>query len=134
LETILKWKLNMGGSIGDAAKNIQRQNEARNENARQYKREKLDEQTRAAQHNAGQATGHLMGEFEAGAAELMDFGERNTRSLRSQSQSDTPEVSDTQSANYSKSSSEKSSKSSSKAKKKGGEGTGGSKAQFYAKK
>ena len=44
------------------------------------------------------------------------------------------ETSDTVSANYSKSSSEKSSKSASKAKKKGGEGTGGSKSQFYAKK
>lgn len=44
------------------------------------------------------------------------------------------EVSDTVEANYSKSSSEKSSKSTSKAKKKGGEGTGGSKSQFYAKK
>ena len=45
-----------------------------------------------------------------------------------------PAQSDTQSANYSKSSSEKSSQSTSKAKKKGGEGTGGSKSQFYAKK
>ena len=124
----------MGGSTRDALDNVQKQKYALDDNAKQYKRERIDEQTRAGQHNAGQATGHLMGEFEAGAAELMDFGERNTRSLRPQSQSDTPEVSDTQSANYSKSSSEKSSKSSSKAKKKGGEGTGGSKAQFYAKK
>ena len=45
-----------------------------------------------------------------------------------------PAQSDTVEANYSKSSSEKSSKSTSKAKKKGGEGTGGSKSQFYAKK
>ena len=44
------------------------------------------------------------------------------------------ETSDTVSANYSKSSSEKSSKSASKGKKKGGEGTGGSKSQFYTKK
>ena len=45
-----------------------------------------------------------------------------------------PAQSDTVEANYSISSSEKSSKSTSKAKKKGGEGTGGSKSQFYAKK
>jgi phage-related tail protein len=103
------------------------------ENAKQYKRERIDEQTKAAQHNVGQASGDMMSSFEQGMEGIQEFVERNTESLRPQSE-DTPEVSDTQSANYSKSSSEKSSQSSSKAKKKGGEGTGGSKSQFYAKK
>ena len=64
---------------------------------------------------------------------VQEFVDRNTESLRPKSE-DTPEVSDTVSANYSKSSSEKSSQSASKAKKKAGEGTGGSKSQFYTKK
>jgi len=123
----------IGGSLGDAAKNIQRQNEARNKNARQYKREKLDEQTRAAQSNIGEASSDAMKSFEMGMEGIQEFVERNTRSLRPQDD-DTPEVSDTVSTNYSKSSSEKSSQTKSKAKKKTGEGTGGSKAQFYTKK
>ena len=87
----------------------------------------------SAQDNAGQASGDMYDSFTMGMDGIGEFVEKNTRSLTPQSV-DTPEVSDTQSANYSKSSSEKSSKSTSKAKKKGGEGTGGSKSQFYAKK
>lgn len=87
----------------------------------------------SAQHNVGQASGDMYDSFQMGMEGVQEFVNRNTESLRPQSQ-DTPEVSDTQSANYSKSSSEKSSQSTSKAKKKGGEGTGGSKSQFYAKK
>ena len=123
----------IGGSLGDAAKNVQRQNEARNKNARQYKREKLDAQTRAAQSNIGEASSDAMSSFEMGMEGIQEFVERNTRSLRPQDDN-TPEVSDTVSTNYSKSSSEKSSQTKSKAKKKTGEGTGGSKAQFYTKK
>ena len=123
----------MGGSTRDALDNVQKQKYALDDNAKQYKRERIDEQTRAAQHNVGQASGDMYNSFQMGMEGVQEFVNRNTESLRPQS-SDTPEVSDTQSANYSKSSSEKSSKSSSKAKKKGGEGTGGSKAQFYAKK
>ena len=123
----------IGGSLGDAAKNVQRQNEARNRNARQYKREKVDEQTRAAQKNIGEASSDAMSSFEMGMEGIQEFVERNTRSLRPQDDN-TPEVSDTVSTNYSKSSSEKSSQTKSKAKKKTGEGTGGSKAQFYTKK
>ena len=87
----------------------------------------------SAQDNAGQASGDMYDSFTMGMDGIGEFVEKNTRSLTPQS-ADTPEASDTQSANYSKSSSEKSSKSTSKAKKKGGEGTGGSKSQFYAKK
>jgi hypothetical protein len=58
------------------------------------------------------------------AASIMGMGKPEKQAAQS----------DTQEANYSKSSSEKSSQTKSKAKKKGGEGTGGSKAQFYAKK
>ena len=124
----------MGGSTRDALDNVQKQKYALDDNAKQYKRERIDEQTRAAQHNAGQASGDMYDSFTMGMDGVQEFVDRNTESLRPQSSADTPEVSDTQSANYSKSSSEKSSKSSSKAKKKGGEGTGGSKSQFYAKK
>ena len=123
----------IGGSLGDAAKNVQRQNEARNKNARQYKREKVDEQTQAAQRSIGETSSSGMKSFEMAMEGIGDFVERNTRSLMPQDD-DTPEVSDTVSANYSKSSSEKSSQTKSKAKKKTGEGTGGSKAQFYARK
>ena len=87
----------------------------------------------SAQHNVGQASGDAFDSFQMGMEGVQEFVEKNTMSLRNQSE-DTPEVSDTVSANYSKSSSEKSSQTKSKAKKKGGEGTGGSKSQFYAKK
>ena len=87
----------------------------------------------SAQHNAGQVTGDAYNSFTMAMEGVQDFVEKNTMSLRPQSD-DTPEVSDTVSANYSKSSSEKSSQTKSTAKKKGGEGTGGSKSQFYAKK
>lgn len=87
----------------------------------------------SAQHNAGQVSGDMYDSFQMGMEGVGEFIERNTESLRPKSE-DTPEVSDTVSANYSKSSSEKSSQSASKAKKKAGEGTGGSKSQFYAKK
>ena len=116
----------MGGTIGEAV-------ESGKERARQYKREKLDQFTREAQHKAGQTTGHVMGEFENAMAETQDFFERNTRSMPGRSQGgDSPETSDTVSANYSKSSSEKSSKTDKKGKKESKGGTGGSKRQFYA--
>ena len=95
--------------------------------------EQSSKATESAQRNAGQASGDMYDSFTMGMDGIGEFVEKNTRSLMPQSE-DTPEVSDTQSANYSKSSSEKSSQSTSKAKKKGGEGTGGSKSQFYAKK
>tara|TARA_R100001530_G_scaffold63730_1_gene45827 strand:+ start:109 stop:453 length:345 start_codon:yes stop_codon:yes gene_type:complete len=114
----------MGGSTGEII-------ESTKSRARQYKREKIDEQTRAAQANAGAVTGDAMSSFEMGMEGVGDFVERNTRSLRPQSE-DSPETSDTVSANYSKSSSEKSSKTDKKSKTESKGGTGGSKRQFYA--
>jgi hypothetical protein len=73
----------------------------------------------------GRVVGDEVGRWGDAISGLMGMGKP---------QSQDSAVSDTVSANYSKSSSEKSSKSASKAKKKGGEGTGGSKSQFYAKK
>jgi hypothetical protein len=71
----------MCGSTGDAIDNIQRQNEGRNRSARQYKREKIDEQTRAGQDRFGQATGDL---YESGTMAMEDSREiirRNTESI-----------------------------------------------------
>lgn len=93
----------MGGSTKDALDNVQKQKYAMDDNARNYKRDKIDEQTRAGQHTAGQNTGHLMGEFEAGVAEVGDFAERNTRSLRPQGDDNAGQGSDTAEANYSSS-------------------------------
>jgi hypothetical protein len=122
-----------GGTLGANTQTISKAKYEADKRARQYKREKLDEQTRAAQSNIGEASSDAMSSFEMGMEGIQEFVERNTRSLRPQDDN-TPEVSDTVSTNYSKSSSEKSSQTKSKAKKKTGEGTGGSKAQFYAKK
>ena len=72
----------------------------------------------------GRVVGDEAGRWGDAAASLMGMGKSEKQDA----------VSDTVSANYSKSSSEKSSKTKSKAKKEGGEGTGGSKSQFYAKK
>jgi len=94
----------IGGSLGDAAKNVQRQNEARNRNARQYKREKVDEQTRAAQSNIGEASSDAMSSFEMGMEGAQEFVERNTRSLMPQDSGD-DQGSSSAEANYSSSSS-----------------------------
>ena len=92
-----------GGTLGENTQTLTNAKYSADKRARQYKREKVDEQTRAAQHNAGQATGHLMGEFEAGVAEVQDFAERNTRSLRPKGDGDGAQGSDTAEANYSSS-------------------------------
>ena len=94
----------IGGSLGDAAKNIQRQNEGRNRNARQYKREKVDEQTRAAQKNIGEASSDAMSSFEMGMEGVQEFVEKNTMSLRPQGSGD-DQGSSSAEANYSSSSS-----------------------------
>ena len=88
----------------------------------------------SAQHNVGQASGDMWKSADMAAKGTMDWFDKNTMSLRPSSTDDDSTVSDTVSANYTKSSSEKSSQTKSTAKKKGGEGTGGSKSQFYAKK
>jgi len=125
----------MGGSTRDVINAAGDAKYGADAKFKQFKREQLDEQTRAAQHNAGQASGAAFDSFEMGMEGIGEFVERNTRSLMPQDDGgDDTGASDTVSANYSKSSSEKSSQSKSKAKKKGGEGTGGSKSQFYAKK
>ena len=122
-----------GGTLGANTQTISKAKYEADKRARQYKREKVDEQTQAAQRSIGETSSSGMKSFEMAMEGIGDFVERNTRSLMPQDD-DTPEVSDTVSANYSKSSSEKSSQTKSKAKKKTGEGTGGSKAQFYARK
>ena len=127
-----------GGTAGDiitgTKKGVTEAKYKADERARQYKREKVDRQTRAAQRNIGEASSDAMNSFEMAMEGVQDFVEKNTMSLRPGSTDDDSTVSDTVSANYTKSSSEKSSQTKSTAKKKGGEGTGGSKSQFYAKK
>ena len=71
----------MGGSTEDALDNIQKQKYAMDDNARQYKREKVDEQTEAGQHNVGQASGDM---YDSGTMAMDDSREiirRNTESL-----------------------------------------------------
>jgi len=120
----------MGGTTGEVI-------ESTKSRARQYKREKLDKVTREAQDRVGQASGDAASGFETAMQEnaegFGEFMERNTRSMPGRAQGgDSPETSDTQSANYSKSSSEKSSKTDKKGQKESKGGTGGSKRQFYA--
>ena len=86
----------MGGSTGEVI-------ESTKSRARQYKREKIDEQTRAAQHNVGQVTGDAMSSFEQGMEGVGDFVERNTRSLPGRGGGDGAQGSDTAEANYSSS-------------------------------
>tara|TARA_B100000809_G_C14784500_1_gene404203 strand:- start:191 stop:598 length:408 start_codon:yes stop_codon:yes gene_type:complete len=71
----------MCGSTGDAIDNIQRQNEGRNRSARQYKREKIDEQTEAGQDRFGQATGDAYDSWEMGVDDSREVIRRNTESL-----------------------------------------------------
>tara|TARA_R100000808_G_scaffold7203_1_gene21277 strand:- start:11330 stop:11689 length:360 start_codon:yes stop_codon:yes gene_type:complete len=119
--------------MGGLREEVQEGVESAKQRARQYKREKLDEQTRAAQRNVGAVSGDAMSSFEMATEGVGDFIERNTRSMPGRAQGgDSPETSDTASANYSKSSSEKSSKTDKKGQKESKGGTGGSKRQFYA--
>ena len=119
--------------MGGLREGVQEGVESAKQRARQYKREKLDEQTRAAQRNVGAVSGEAMSSFEMATEGVGDFIERNTRSMPGRAQGgDSPETSDTASANYSKSSSEKSSKTDKKGQKESKGGTGGSKRQFYA--
>ena len=124
-----------GGTAGEIVKSVNEQGRrpVSWKNLDKYKKEKLDPMTESMQHNAGQVTGDMYDSFEMGMEGIGDFVERNTRSLMPQDEGG-DQTSDTVSANYTKSSSEKSSQTKSTAKKKGGEGTGGSKSQFYAKK
>ena len=119
--------------MGGLREGVQEGVESAKQRARQYKREKLDEQTRAAQRNVGAVSGDAMSSFEMATEGVGDFIERNTRSMPGRAQGgDSPETSDTASANYSKSSSEKSRKTDKKGQKESKGGTGGSKRQFYA--
>ena len=94
----------IGGSLGAAAKNVQKQKYAADESVKEYKRDKIDPQTRAAQHNIGQASGDMMSSFEQGMEGIQNFVERNTRSLMPQGGSD-DQGSNTAEANYTSSSS-----------------------------
>ena len=127
-----------GGTAGDivtgAKKGVTEAKYKADERARQYKREKVDRQTRAAQRNIGEVSSDAMSSFEMGMEGVQDFVEKNTMSLRPSSTDDDSTISDTVSYNYSKSSSEKSSKTDKKGKKESKEGTGGSKKQFYSSK
>ncbi len=71
----------MGGSTEDALDNIAKQKYAMDDNARQYKREKVDPQTQAAQHNAGQVSGDMYDSFEMGMEDGREIIRRNTESL-----------------------------------------------------
>tara|TARA_R110002074_G_scaffold379003_1_gene557045 strand:+ start:307 stop:699 length:393 start_codon:yes stop_codon:yes gene_type:complete len=119
-------------SVSDSAKMAQKEAERRYQAEAQRASEtnvsgKAMEQFEGGMRNVdsmGRVVGEEAQRWGDAAASIVGMGKGESA----------PAQSDTVEANYSKSSSEKSSKSTSKAKKKGGEGTGGSKSQFYAKK
>ena len=90
-----------GGTLGANTQTISKAKYAADERARQYKREKIDPQTEAAQHNIGQVSGDAFDSFKMGMEGVGDFVEKNTMSLRKGDQSDAG--SDTAEANYSSS-------------------------------
>ena len=63
-----------GAAISDAAESVKSR-------ARQYKREKVDEQTRAGQDRFGQATGDAYDSWEMGVDDSREVIRRNTESL-----------------------------------------------------
>ena len=71
----------MGGSTGDALDNIQKQKYAIDDNARQYKRDKVDEQTTAAQNRTGQASGDMYDSFTMGMDDGREIIRRNMESV-----------------------------------------------------
>ena len=92
-----------GGTLGANTQTISKAKYSADQRARQYKREKIDPQTEAAQHNVGQASGDMMSSFEQGMEGVGDFVERNTRSLPGRGGGDGDQGSDTAEANYSSS-------------------------------
>ena len=111
--------------------------------AKQFKRNKIDQMTRDAQSYAGDVSSKAHNYTMSGIENTLDAttgvaGRELTRIANfvgnNQGSEGSGDVSDVASANYSKSSSEKASKTNKKGQKKTGEGTGGSKRQFYATK
>lgn len=68
----------MGGKVTDA---IAEQKYALDDNARQYKRDKVDEQTTAAQNRAGQASGDMYDSFTMGMDDGREIIRRNMESV-----------------------------------------------------
>ena len=93
-----------GGTLGANTQTISKAKYSADQRARQYKREKVDEQTRAAQSNIGEASSDAMKSFEMGMEGVQEFVERNTRSLMPQDSGD-DQGSSSAEANYSSSSS-----------------------------
>ena len=96
-----------GGTLGANTESITDAHESSKRRASQYKREKLDPQTEAGQNRFGQVTGDAYDSFTMGMEGVGDFVERNTRSLRPQSDDD--QGNDTAEMNYSTSGVSKSS-------------------------
>ena len=122
-----------GGTTGEVIKAVNKQGTrpASFKAFDKYKKDKLDPLTTAGQENWGEAGSDMFKSFEMGMEGIGEFVERNTRSLMPQDEGDET-VSDTVSANYSKSSSEKSSKTDKKGKTESKGGTGKTKREFYA--
>ena len=122
-----------GGTTGEIQRAAKKQStrQATWENLDQYKRDKIDPQTTAAQRSIGETSSSAMKSFEMGMEGVQEFVERNTRSLRPQDKPDA-QTTDTTTRNYSSATSKSGSKSTKKGKKTSEKGTGGSKAQFYA--
>jgi len=91
-----------GGTLGANTESITGAHESAKTKARQYKREKIDEQTRAGQDRFGQATGEAYDTFQTNVEGVGDFVQKNTMSLRPQG-GDDDVGSDTAEANYSSS-------------------------------
>ena len=86
-----------GGTTGQIQRSVSRQ-------ASKYKREKIDPQTEAAQHNIGQVSGDAYDSFQMGMEDAGEIIRRNTESLPGTKQPYEEEAdTSTSEANYSSS-------------------------------
>ena len=70
-----------GGTLGENTQTLTDAKYSADQRARQYRKEMVDPQTQAAQHNAGQVSGDMYDSFEMGMEDGREIIRRNTESL-----------------------------------------------------
>lgn len=70
-----------GGTLGENTQTLTDAKYSADQRARQYRKEKVDPQTQAAQHNAGQVSGDMYDSFEMGMEDGREIIRRNTESI-----------------------------------------------------
>jgi len=88
-----------GGTLGANTQTISKAKYKADERARQYKREKIDPQSEAAQRNIGDVSSDMYASADMAAKGTMDWYDKNTMSLRPSS-TDDDSSNDTAEANY----------------------------------